>query len=64
MSAFDQIRYLRYELNLAVNRRWWRWFTIWFGKGPGVTISYRLARGPWSCTMLLPEATWRESRRE
>lgn len=34
MSAFDQIRYLRYELNLAVNRRWWRWLTIWFGKRP------------------------------
>lgn len=44
MKALDQLRYLRYELSLAVNRRWWRWLTIWLGKGPGVTISYRLDR--------------------
>jgi serine acetyltransferase len=44
VSAFDQLRYLRHELTLAVNRRWWRWITIWIGKGPGVTISYRLDR--------------------
>lgn len=44
MKALDQLSYLRYELSLAVNRRWWRWLTIWFGKGPGVTVSYRLDR--------------------
>jgi serine O-acetyltransferase len=44
MKALDQLRNLRYELSLAVNRRWWRWLTIWFGKGPGVTISFRLDR--------------------
>lgn len=44
MKALDQLKYLRYELSLAVNRRWWRWLTIWFGKGIGVTMSYRMDR--------------------
>ena len=44
MSAFDQLRFMAHELGLAVNGRWWRWLTIWFGKGPGLTISYRMDR--------------------
>jgi serine acetyltransferase len=43
-SAFDQIRYMTYELNLIVNRRRWRWITCWFGGSAGVIVSYRLDR--------------------
>jgi serine acetyltransferase len=43
-SAFDQIKFMIYEIELIVNRRWGRWFTCWFGGSAGVIISYRLDR--------------------
>lgn len=42
--AWSQLEYLVFELRAAVNRRYWRWFTIWFGGGIWVNVSYRLDR--------------------
>ncbi len=43
-SAFDQIKFMIYEIKLIVNHRWWRWVTCWLGGCTGVIISYRLDR--------------------
>jgi serine O-acetyltransferase len=43
-SAFDQLKFMIYEIGLIVNHRWWRWITCWFGGSTGVIISYRLDR--------------------
>lgn len=43
-KSLKQLEYLYYELSLAVNQRWWRWFTLWFGGSPIVVVSYRLDR--------------------
>lgn len=42
--AFNQLKYLYYELSLIVNRKWWRWIGCWFGGSAGVITSYRLDR--------------------
>ena len=39
-----QISALATDLRRIVNRRWWRWYTIWFGRGPWAVVSYRLDR--------------------
>jgi serine acetyltransferase len=43
-NPFEQLSFLVYELNLIVNKRWWRWLTCWFGGSTGVLVSYRLDR--------------------
>ena len=43
-SAGGQLHCLLYELQLIVNRRWWRWLTCWWGGCAGVLVSYRLDR--------------------
>jgi serine O-acetyltransferase len=43
-DAFQQIGYLFFELNLIVNRKYWRWLTCWFGSSAGIIVSYRLDR--------------------
>ncbi|HXY29798.1 MAG TPA: DapH/DapD/GlmU-related protein [Gemmatimonadaceae bacterium] len=43
-SPTEQISALVADLRRIVNRRWWRWYTIWFGRGPWVVVSYRLDR--------------------
>jgi serine acetyltransferase len=43
-KSLEQLEYLYYEINMTVNRRWWRWLTCWFGGDLGVLISYRLDR--------------------
>jgi serine O-acetyltransferase len=42
--AFEQAEFLGYELALIANKRWWRWFTMWFGGSAGVIVSYRIDR--------------------
>jgi serine acetyltransferase len=44
MAAFRQLQYLLTEIQAAVNTRYWRWFTIWFGSGIWVNVSYRTDR--------------------
>lgn len=39
-----QLRFMWYEINLLINKRLWRWLTVWFSGGAGVIISYRLDR--------------------
>lgn len=53
-SAFDQIKFMVYEIKLIINRRWWRWITCWFGGSAGVIVSYRLDR----FGFLLLKNTW------
>jgi serine O-acetyltransferase len=53
-EAVRQLNYLRYELGLIVNKRWWRWLTCWFGGGAGVIVSYRLDR----CLYLVFGKSW------
>jgi serine acetyltransferase len=43
-TAINQLHYLAVELTQIVNRRWWRWLTIWFGSSAGVHVAYRLDR--------------------
>jgi serine O-acetyltransferase len=44
VKAIEQLRWLSYELALAVNHRYWRWVTIFSNGNTFVTISYRLDR--------------------
>lgn len=43
-GAWQQLRFLAYELRLLVNTRPWRWLTIWLGGAACVIVSYRLDR--------------------
>jgi serine O-acetyltransferase len=43
-EAFQQLGYLRYEINLIVNHKHWRWLTCWFGGSAGIILSYRMDR--------------------
>lgn len=43
-AALAQLEYISAEIKILVNRRWWRWFTCWFGGSAGVILSYRLDR--------------------
>jgi serine O-acetyltransferase len=44
MKALSQLRFLWAETRMVVNRRPWRWLTIWFGSGIWVNVSYRFDR--------------------
>ena len=43
-NSFQQLKYLFFELQSTVNRKYWRWMTMWFGGSAGVILSYRLDR--------------------
>jgi len=43
-GAFEQLRFLFYEIIIIVNKRYWRWITIWFGGCVWVNVSCRLDR--------------------
>lgn len=42
--AFQQLMFLKFELNRLVNRRNYRWFAMWFGGSCNVIVSYRIDR--------------------
>ncbi len=48
--ALQQLAFLREDLSAIVNRRWWRWITMWMwhGSAPAI-VTYRLNR----CVYLL-----------
>lgn len=41
----EQLQFLIIDLKAIVHRKPWRWFTIWFGGGAWVNVSYRVDRG-------------------
>jgi serine acetyltransferase len=43
-AAFQQCCYLRKEIGLLINKKWWRYFTIWFSRSIGPVIHYRIDR--------------------
>lgn len=43
-GAFEQLRFLFCEMKRIVNKKYWRWITIWFGGCVWVNISYRFDR--------------------
>ena len=44
-KAFLQIWFLYKEIKIYINKRWWRWLTIWFNQGSvWVNLSYRVDR--------------------
>jgi acetyltransferase-like isoleucine patch superfamily enzyme len=43
-GAFEQLRFLFCEMKRIVNKKYWRWITIWFGGCVRVNISYRFDR--------------------
>lgn len=44
LRAMDQWSFLLSEVKLVVNRKYWRWLTIWFGGCVWINISYRIDR--------------------
>lgn len=42
--AFQQIKFLMFELKRLVNRHYHRWFIMWFGGSACVLVSYRIDR--------------------
>ena len=58
-KALQQLQYLHADLSAIVNRRWWRWFTMWipYGSAPGI-LSYRMSR----CLYLLIGETFEKVR--
>jgi serine acetyltransferase len=44
IKTTDQGPFCLREIRDAVNARWWRWFTVWFGGAIWVNISYRFDR--------------------
>lgn len=47
MSAVDQLRFLRIDLDASVNGRWWRWFSVPLQPGMLSIAGYRLSRAAW-----------------
>lgn len=43
-GAFEQLRFLFCELKRIVNKKYWRWFSMWFGGSVWLNVSYRLDR--------------------
>ena len=44
LRAMEQLSFLLSEVKLVVNRKSWRWLTIWFGGCAWINISYRIDR--------------------
>ena len=42
--AFAQLSFLLYEIGIIVNKRYWRWLSVWFGNCVWINVSYRLDR--------------------
>ena len=43
-AAIQQLEFLRSEISLMVNRRWWRWFGVLFGTSFLIIAIYRFDR--------------------
>lgn len=53
-ASLDQFRFLGHEIALIVNRRWWRWLSVWFSPGFAAVAGYRIDRAGY----LAFGATW------
>ncbi len=53
-ASLEQFRFLGHEIALIVNRRWWRWLSVWFSPGFAAVAGYRIDRAGY----LAFGATW------
>lgn len=43
-SSLQQIAFLKADIDRMVNRRWWRWLTVWVSPASRSVVAYRLSR--------------------
>jgi serine acetyltransferase len=43
-GVHEQLTFLGRDVSAMVNRRWWRWWTVWFTEPTASIVTYRLSR--------------------